>query len=295
MEGLRGRLLNNISLADYSSWRVGGPAQRLYEPKDREDLIHFIKQLPPEEPLLFLGLGSNTLVRDGGVKGTVVITQGALRQLDLLEPTVIRAEVGVASPVFARFSARQNLMGAEFLAGIPGTIGGALVMNAGCGGMETWKIVNAVETINRQGEKKLRYPGDYQIAYRSVSVFPNEYYLAAHFQLKTGTKEKALKKIRSLLAHRADTQPTNEPSCGSVFRNPKDDHAARLIEDCGLKGLTLGGASISTKHANFIINEGDATAADIEALIEKIRITVFKIHQVQLIREVHIMGEYSQP
>jgi len=291
MQKLRGRLSENVSLSDYTSWRVGGPAQRLYIPKDSDDLINFLKQLPSKEPLLFLGLGSNTLIRDGGIKATVVITQGALSKIALLEPTVIRAEAGVASPAFARFSARKNLSGAEFLAGIPGTIGGALAMNAGCNGSETWEIVKAVETINRHGEKKLRRPSDYQIAYRSVNVFPDEFYLAAHFQLKPGDKEKSLEKIRSLLAHRTATQPTNEPSCGSVFRNPENDYAARLIESCGLKGLKIGAASVSTKHANFIINEGQATAADIEALIAEISDTVLKKQHIQLIREVHIIGD----
>ncbi|MES2998173.1 MAG: UDP-N-acetylmuramate dehydrogenase [Pseudomonadota bacterium] len=291
MKDLRGHLLENVSLTKYTSWRVGGPAQHLYEPKDSDDLIHFIKQLPSEEPLLFLGLGSNTLVRDGGINGTVVITQGGLCKLELLDSTTIRAEVGVASPVFARFSARKNLSGAEFLAGIPGTIGGALVMNAGCNGMETWNIIKAVETVNRRGEKKIRLPSEYQIAYRSISIFPNEYYLAAHFQLKPSSKEIALEKIRSVLAHRAATQPTNEPSCGSVFRNPSDGYAARLIESSGLKGFKIGGASVSTKHANFIVNDGHATAADIETLIGKISEVVFKTHHIQLIREVHIIGK----
>lgn len=291
MQELYGSLLENVSLSDYTSWRVGGPAQRLYIPKDCDDLVNFLKQLPPKEPLLFLGLGSNTLIRDGGIKATVVVTQPALSKLKFLAPTVIRAEAGVASPAFARFSARKSLSGAEFLAGIPGTIGGALAMNAGCNGSETWEIVKAVETINRHGEKKLRYPSDYQIAYRSVNVFPDEFYLAAHFQLKPGNKEQSLEKIRSLLAHRAATQPTNEPSCGSVFRNPENDYAARLIESCGLKGLKIGAASVSTKHANFIVNEGQATAADIEALIEKVSDTVLKKQHIQLIREVHIIGD----
>lgn len=291
MQKLRGQLLKNVPLAEHTSWRIGGPAETLYKPQDSHDLIQFLKQLSPTEPLLFLGLGSNTLVRDGGIKGTVVITQGALGALHLLNPTTLRAEVGVASPALARFAARKNLGGAEFLAGIPGTVGGALVMNAGCDGMEIWDIVNAVEIINRQGEKKVRYPSDYQIAYRSVSMFPDEFFLAGQFQLKPSSKEQSLAKIRSLLAYRAATQPTNEPNCGSVFRNPTGDHAARLIECCGLKGLKIGDASVSMKHANFIVNEGHATAADVEALIEKITQSVWETHHVQLVREVRIVGE----
>lgn len=291
MQNLRGQLIENAALADYSAWQVGGPAQRLYKPADSEDLINFLKQLPVTEPLLFLGLGSNTLIRDAGIEGTVVITQGALNTLQAIDPLTLYAEAGVASPLFARFAARKNLTGAEFLAGIPGTIGGALVMNAGCNGQETWNIVKSVTTINRQGEKKIRLPQDYKIAYRSVSVFPNEYYLAATFALKSGSKATSLAQIHNLLAQRAATQPTNVPNCGSVFRNPKGDYAARLIESCGLKGLKVGDAVVSSKHANFIINEGHATAADIESLIKKVAAIVFQTHQIQLIPEVHIIGK----
>ncbi len=291
MQNLRGQFIENAAMAEYSSWQVGGRADRLYKPADMNDLIQFIQQLPKQEPLIFLGLGSNTLIRDGGIKGTVVITQGALIKLKSIGPVTLYAEAGVASPAFARFSARKNLMGAEFLAGIPGTIGGALVMNAGCDGSETWNIVKSVLVINRQGEKKIRYPSEYNVAYRNVSVFPDQFYLAAEFQLKPGNKEKSLSKIRDLLKYRADTQPTNEPNCGSVFRNPPGKHAARLIEACELKGLTIGGAIISSKHANFIINNGHASATDIEALIEKIADCVFHKFHIRLIPEVRIIGE----
>lgn len=291
MKNLRGQLIKNAALAEYSSWQVGGNVDRLYKPADINDLINFIQQTPKEEPLTFLGLGSNTLIRDGGINGTVVIMQGTLNKLKSIDDVTLYAEAGVASPAFARFSARKNLIGAEFLAGIPGTIGGALVMNAGCDGCETWSIVKSVLTVNRYGEKKIRFPNEYKIAYRSVSVFPDEYYLAAEFQLKPGSKEKALAKIRDLLKYRANTQPTNEPNCGSVFRNPPGNYAARLIEACELKGLSIGGATVSNKHANFIINNGQANAADIEALIEKIIESVFHKFHIRLIPEVRIIGE----
>lgn len=291
MKNLRGQLIKNAALAEYSSWQVGGNVDRLYKPADINDLINFIQQTPKEEPLTFLGLGSNTLIRDGGINGTVVIMQGTLNKLKSIDDVTLYAEAGVASPAFARFSARKNLIGAEFLAGIPGTIGGALVMNAGCDGCETWNIVKSVLTVNRHGEKKIRFPNEYKIAYRSVSVFPDEYYLAAEFQLKPGSKEKALAKIRDLLKYRANTQPTNEPNCGSVFRNPPGNYAARLIEACELKGLSIGGATVSNKHANFIINNGQANAADIEALIEKIIESVFHKFHIRLIPEVRIIGE----
>lgn len=291
MQKLRGQLIENAAMAEYSSWQVGGKADRLYKPADMNDLIQFVQQLPKQDPLIFLGLGSNTLIRDGGIKGTVVITQAALNKLKSIDPVTLYAEAGVASPAFARFSARKNLTGAEFLAGIPGTLGGALVMNAGCDGSETWNIVKSVIVINRDGEKKIRYPNEYKVAYRSVSVFPDEFYLAAEFQLKPGNKEKSLSNIRDLLKYRADTQPTNEPNCGSVFRNPPGDYAARLIEACGLKGLTIGDATISSKHANFIINNGHASATDIEALIEKIADCVFHKFHIRLIPEVRIIGD----
>lgn len=290
MINLRGRLLTKAPLSEYTSWRVGGAAQQLYLPKDSEDLITFLKQLPEEVPVLFLGLGSNTLIRDGGFNGTVIVTQGGLQQLEQLDHTTVRAEAGVASPALARFAARHHLGGAEFLAGIPGTIGGALAMNAGCNQQETWQIVRAVEVVNRRGEKTIRYPGDYDIAYRCVRGREKEFYLAAHFALTPGDKETSLEKIRALLDYRTQTQPTNEPSCGSVFRNPKGQYAARLIEQCGLKGTRIGDAVVSNKHANFIVNEGQATATEIEQLIKHIQQVVCQQQNITLIPEVHIIG-----
>lgn len=288
---LRGKLLKNIPLAEYTSWRVGGPADQLYLPADLEDLANFLKTRSIQENIIFLGLGSNTLVRDSGVRATVIITQGCLHNLTQLDEFTLRAEAGVACPALARFSARLDLEGIEFLAGIPGTVGGALAMNAGCHGGETWDYVMAVETIDRLGEKHLRHPYEYQIAYRNVkSTREGEWFVAGHFKLKSGVKEQALEKIRALLAYRTATQPTSEPSCGSVFRNPPGDYAARLIEACGLKGKKIGGASVSTKHANFIVNDGNANAADIEQLIDFVANTVKSQHGIDLVREVHVLG-----
>lgn len=284
-------LTDNVLLSDYTSWRVGGPAEHLYLPENLADLCAFLKTLSADEPLTWLGLGSNTLVREGGVKGTVIITQACLNELTQLDEVTLRAEAGVACPAFARFSARHHLQGSEFLAGIPGTIGGALAMNAGCHGGETWDCVAAVETIDRSGNLHTRFPQEFQIAYRSVKGIADEWFVAGHFRLTAGNKEESLEKIRSLLAHRAATQPTNEPNCGSVFRNPPGDYAARLIESCGFKGKKIGGASVSTKHANFIVNDGTAKASDIEALIEFIAENVEKKCGVKLIREVHILGD----
>lgn len=290
---LRGRLLPQESLSSYTSWRVGGPADLVYVPADLDDLQLFMKQLPKDLPLYWLGLGSNTLVRDGGMAGAVVVTQGGLNGLSL-EPgstQLVRAEAGVSCAQLARFSARQSLQGIEFMAGIPGTVGGALAMNAGCYGGETWQYVSQVETINREGVRKIRPASDYKISYRHVARPEDEWFVAGYFPLSPGDKQVSLEKIRLLIEKRNHSQPTGQPNCGSVFRNPPELFAARLIEECGLKGKKKGGAVVSEKHANFIINEGEAKAAEIEALIEEIRGIVENKHSVSLITEVCIIGK----
>lgn len=290
-----GVLLENEPLSHYSSWQVGGYAKHLYKPTNREDLCHFLKQLPSDEPLLWLGLGSNTLIRDGGFPGTVIATQGALNSLELTSSLTIRAEVGVSCASLARFSARQNLSGIEFLAGVPGTVGGALRMNAGCFKGQTWENVIEVECIDRSGQISIKKPTDFSIAYRHVAPvdsLTDQWFLSGTFQLKSGNKEQSLSMIKELLDRRAQTQPINEANCGSVFRNPPNDFAARLIEQCGLKGHRIGGALVSTKHANFIVNDGTARAADIEQLIEFVQTRVAEQTGITLIREVHIVGEF---
>lgn len=288
----QGTLLLNEPLADYNTWRVGGPAARLYKPAHLNDLVRFLQQLPVDEPLLWLGLGSNSLILDKGFSGTVIITQGCLKEIALIDPLSIRVEAGVSCASMARFSARNNLAGGEFWAGIPGTMGGALRMNAGCHGGETWQFVEEVQTINRKGEIRIRKPEEFAVAYRHVSGLGDEWFISATFKLQPGNKETSLQIIKDLLAHRASTQPTNEYNCGSVFRNPPGNFAARLIESCGLKGITIGGAMVSQKHANFIINhEGAASAADIEALIHLVQTKVREQTSVELVHEVHIIGD----
>jgi UDP-N-acetylmuramate dehydrogenase len=288
---LRGLLKRREPMHRHTSWRVGGPADRFYEPADIEDLATFLQTLSPTEPLYWVGLGSNLLVRDGGVRGTVIMLSGKLIGLTRFSETTIRAEAGVASAKLARFSASQNLRGAEFLAGVPGTVGGALAMNAGAFGGETWSIVTAVETLDRRGQRRTRLPSDYQVGYRTVVGPKNEWFVAGHFTLTPGNGEEGQAQIKALLAKRGATQPTQWPNAGSVFRNPPGDHSARLIETAGLKGLMIGGAQVSTLHANFIVNTGKATAADIEALIAKIQAEVEKLHGIRLEPEVRVIGE----
>jgi len=292
---LRGTLSRNVSLARYTSWRCGGAGDRLYIPADRDDLAAFIRQLPPGEPLTVIGLGSNLLVRDGGVRGTIVVLHAALVTLDLVDG-LIHAEAGVTSPKVARFAAAHGLAGAEFLAGIPGTIGGALAMNAGCYGGETWRYVARVEVVTRGGAVTVEPASDYATGYRTVrradGTPPDRVFTAAWFSFPRGDGRVARERIAELLRRRIATQPLNLPNAGSVFRNPPGDHAARLIESCGLKGYAIGGARVSEKHANFIVNpDGAARAADIEAIIAHVRSTVRERTGVDLVPEVQIIGD----
>jgi UDP-N-acetylmuramate dehydrogenase len=298
----------------HTTWRTGGPAQRAYFPSDLQDLARFLRALPAAEPVQFVGLGSNLLVRDGGVRGTVVFTHGALKDVALSEDAdgfpLFYAQAGVAAPKVARFAATHGLRRAEFLTGIPGTVGGALAMNAGCYGSETWDIVHMVLMLTRGGEIKRRLPSEFAVSYRQVALkaglrsgtesaapsslpapSADEFFAAAWFHLSPGDGEESRRVIKDLLQRRIATQPLGEPNAGSVFRNPPGDYAARLIEACGLKGFAIGGAVVSRKHSNFIVNTGAATSADIEALIEHVQATVQARCGLLLEREVRIIGE----
>lgn len=287
---LKGELKINEPLSRYNSWRVGGPAKQLYRPTDRHDLALFLQQLPENEPVLWVGLGSNLLIRDGGFAGTVIVTAGTLQTIDIRE-NEITAEVGLYCSKLAKQAAKAGLKGAAFWAGIPGTLGGALAMNAGAHGTETWDSVVEVTTIDKQGEL-YQYPAEaFDVRYRHVSLPENQWFVAAKMQFERGDSDAELELIRELLKKRNNSQPTNQPCAGSVFRNPPGDFSGRLIEASGLKGLTVGGASVSDKHANFIVNNGEATAADIETLIADVQQRVEHEHGVKLIPEVHIIGE----
>jgi len=293
---LRGILQTSEPMARHVSWRTGGPAARAYAPLDSEDLAAFLATLPPHEPVCFVGLGSNLLVRDGGFRGTVVLMHdpgGAMRA----EGDLIYSDAGTASPKVARFAATQGKEGSEFLAGVPGTVGGALAMNAGCYGSETWDVVARVRTISRSGMLTERGREEFEIGYRhaelrSAKLGQDEWFTGAWFRFRPGDDKAARTRIKELLARRLATQPLELPNAGSVFRNPPGDHAARLIEAAGLKGREIGGARISEKHANFIVNpKGRARASDIEALIALARDAVATRFAIDLVPEVRIVGE----
>lgn len=301
---LRGQLKLNEAMRKHCSWKAGGAIHRFYIPADLLDLQNFLQQQSKDEPIQLIGLGSNLLVRDGGYQGTVILTHSVLSDIALQASAIgelIHVEAGVAAPKLARFSARNAFEGAEFLAGIPGTMGGALAMNAGCYGSETWTHVIDVTTVDREGKLHTRMPEEYEIGYRHVALkhsslkeqaLPeNEWFVSARFQFVKGDGNKSTETIKELLKRRIASQPLQQPNAGSVFRNPPGDFAARLIESCGLKGLRVGQAQVSEKHANFIVNIGEARAGDIESLLKMIEARVLEETGVHLQREVRIIGE----
>ena len=284
------RVRRDEPLSRHTSWHVGGPAEVFFNPKDRAELAAFLRSLPEDVPVAWIGLGSNLLVRDGGVPGVVISTHGTLDALERVNETTVRAEAGVACARIARQCVKWGLGPAEFFAGIPGTVGGALAMNAGAFGGQTWEHVRRVETIDRAGRTHTRARAEYRVGYREVTApVPDEWFLAAElaFERRPGTHTDD---VRALLERRKATQPIGEWSCGSVFANPPGDHAARLIEAAGLKGFRIGDASVSQKHANFIINHGAASAQDLERLIAHVKDTVARVHGIALKPEVRIVG-----
>ena len=290
VNNVQGELRANEPMSKHTSWRVGGPAELFFVPASLEDLSLFLHELDAETPVFWLGVGSNLLVRDGGIAGVVISAARVLRTLEKVDHYLVRAGSGVPCTQLARQCIRWNLGPSEFFAGIPGSVGGALAMNAGAPGGETWDRVESVRTLDRAGQIHQRAPGEYTVAYRSVTGPANEWFIEAVFRFEPDV-EPSTETLDAMLERRKATQPLGLPSCGSVFRNPPDDHAARLIEAAGLKGHRIGGAEVSPKHANFIINTGSATATDIEELIEHVRQTVLETHGVELVHEVRIVGE----
>jgi UDP-N-acetylmuramate dehydrogenase len=289
---IRGALKVHEPLAKHTSWRVGGPADRWFEPADRDDLVNFLKSLPPHEPILWVGLGSNLLVRDGGVRGTVIALHGALEALELESDETLRAEAGVHCARLAKFAQQKTRAGLGFMAGIPGTVGGALAMNAGAWGGETWPSVSEAEVLYRDGRSEWLAPSAFSFSYRHVEL-PDQFcgFLGARFRVAGDAGGEHEKYTKASLAKRKASQPVGKPSAGSTFRNPPNDHAARLIESCGLKGFRIGGAEVSKQHANFLITEEGARAADVEALIAHIQHVVKDKTGVALQPEVRVVGE----
>ncbi|MBS1269120.1 MAG: UDP-N-acetylenolpyruvoylglucosamine reductase [Gammaproteobacteria bacterium] len=288
----RGKLLYGEPMCRHTSWRVGGPADLYFAPADLQDLLDFLRFRQQKDwPVTWFGLGSNTLVRDGGIRGIVVATHKSLGEIELRDERTVHAQVGVPCAKIARLTARNGLADAEFFAGIPGTLGGALAMNAGAHGRTTWEVVHDVETVDPGGLIHRRRAVEFEIGYRSVRSPREEWFVSAVLALKAGDPVQSRERIREFLESRARSQPIRIPNAGSVFINPPNDHAARLIETAGLKGVCVGGACVSEKHANFIVNHGTASATDIETLIEQVVGKVKQVHGIVLQPEVRIVGE----
>lgn len=296
---MKSELLLNEPLAPYTSWHIGGKADRFYRPIHQNDLQAFLKALSPTEPLTWLGLGSNVLISDEGLQGSVIHTLSMKSDIELVSESVVRASMGVPCAKLAKFCAKHHLKGGEFFAGIPGTVGGALAMNAGAFGGETWKQVHKVEVITRTGNIFSRLPEDYEIGYRTVRLkqapMPEEWFLAGFFQFEKDENNLAAQGIKQLLKKRNETQPIGVFSCGSVFKNPAGAFVGKLIDSSGLKGKRIGEAEISLKHANFIINLGKATAKDVLALISLVVEKVYHDHQILLEPEVRFLGFKEMP
>ena len=289
---VQGELRYDEPMSRHTSWRVGGPADVFFIPASVEDLSAFLAGLDTDTPVFWHGVGSNILVRDGGIRGVVISASKMLSYLERVDQLTVRAGAGLPCTQLARQCIRWGLGPSEFFAGIPGTVGGALAMNAGAHGGETWERVESVRAIDRNGDIHQRAPGEYSVGYRSVTGPPNEWFIEGRFHFEPDAKP-SMDTMKAMLERRKTTQPLGLPSCGSVFRNPPGDYSARLIEAAGLKGFRIGGAEVSEKHANFIINRDNATATDIEELIEHVRQTVREVHGIELVHEVKIIGEVS--
>lgn len=286
---MRGIIKKNEILAPYTSWHIGGPAKLYFRPESLENLILFLQKYGQDEPLTWLGLGSNVLIGDNGLNHTVIHLRGALQSIGI-ENQLLKVEAGVSCAKLTKFCAKNNFMEAEFFAGIPGTIGGALKMNAGAWGGNTWDRLVGVTLINHSGELIYKKKSDFEIDYRSVKMPDNEWFVAAHFDFPCGDTTQSKVRIENLLKKRKETQPIGTKSCGSVFKNPYPLSAGQLIEQCMLKGYQVGDAQISEKHANFIINKGKARAQDVITLMTHIINTVEHQHNIKLQPEVCFLG-----
>ena len=280
----------NESMAKHTSWGIGGCADLFYSPKSREDLVSFLSSVDPNLPITWIGKGTNILVRDTGIRGVVISTKSFLKEIEKTSKYLYKVEAGVACVELALFCQKNGIGPAAFFSGIPGSIGGALTMNAGSFGMETWDLVKEVEVINEKGDISFLEKESFDIAYRTVTFPFRLWFLSCSMSLSSD-EQTTKDNLIELRNQRIKTQPLSEDTCGSVFKNPPGNFAGALIEGSGLKGFKIGSASISEKHANFIVNEGGATAGDIENLINHTRQVVKKNYDIDLQPEVRIMGE----
>ncbi|WP_462075047.1 UDP-N-acetylmuramate dehydrogenase [Nitrospira sp. CMX1] len=287
--GIQGRVRFNAPLSEYTSFRIGGPADVLVEPADVEDVIRLVKQTHEQRLPIFVLGGTNLLVRDKGIRG-VVVSLAKLRAIQEEAGSVLYAEGGVGMPTLIGYAVRRSLAGLEWAAGIPGTVAGCVVMNAGTKLGEMKDTVKAVRVVRAHGEV-LDCPAEsITFEYRRASL-PSGIVVGVWLQLKPGVRSVVEKVVKDYLRYRRETQPLTLPSAGCVFKNPANDSAGRVVEAAGLKGVSVGDACVSTKHANFIVNQGRASAADVLALIKKVRAQVIRKTGVKLALELKLVGQ----
>ena len=289
-----GVLYEHAEIKHLTSWRIGGCVRYLYVPKDERDLSIFLREFKKDIPIMFLGLGSNCLLYDGQISACLILLRNTFKtfQFDLDNKKVI-VSAGLPCPTLARKASKLGFNHLNFLSGIPGSIGGALFMNAGAFDCEIWQYILSVKIIDQKGQITTKTKDEFEISYRDITgLKKSEFFIEASLDLNIKNDEiyQSLETLQSLLDKRYQSQPVNLASCGSVFKNPENDYAARLIESCSLKGFSIGGAEISKKHANFIINKDNATYDDTLNLIKYASKMVFEKHNIYLQPEVKIIG-----
>ncbi|HEY6083858.1 MAG TPA: UDP-N-acetylmuramate dehydrogenase [Nitrospira sp.] len=289
LAGFKGAVSFNAPLGPYTSFRIGGPSDALVAPADIEDVCRLVRQAHDKKLPFFVLGGTNLLIRDGGIRG-IVVSLAKLRTIREEPGSVLYAEGGVGMPTLIGYAIKHSLTGLEWAAGIPGTVGGCVVMNAGTRLGEMKDCVKAVRFVGISGQVVDVPASSIPFDYRSAHL-PKGIVVGAWFQLKQGIRSEMEQVVKDYLHYRRDTQPLAMPSAGCVFKNPPKDSAGRLIEAAGLKGLRVGDAEVSTKHGNFIVNRGRARAADVIALIGKVRRTVKRQTGLRLDLELKITGE----
>ncbi|HYG27920.1 MAG TPA: UDP-N-acetylmuramate dehydrogenase [Caulobacteraceae bacterium] len=288
---VRGKLLRHEPLGPFTWFRVGGPADVVFLPEDEDDLAAFLKELPKDVPVTVLGVGSNTLVRDGGVEGVVIRLGRGFNGVEALSDTAIKAGAAVPDAILARKAAEAGIAGLEFYAGIPGTVGGAAIMNAGCYGSETVQVLTHASVMDRDGQVR-RIPNE-ELGYtyrHSALQGADLIVLSAEFEGSAGDPEEIKARMAEITQRRETTQPIREKTGGSTFKNPQGHSSWKLVDGAGWRGKPYGGAMFSPLHANFLINTGEATAADLEGLGEQVRADVKETFGVELEWEIKRIG-----
>jgi UDP-N-acetylmuramate dehydrogenase len=290
MPELRGRLTANQRLSELTWFRVGGPAQVLFTPADEDDLAYFLARLPTELPVTVVGVGSNLIVRDGGLPGVVIRLAPRGFGEASAQGEIVSAGAAALDKRVAETAAAANLGGLEFFFGIPGTIGGALRMNAGANGVETKDVLREASGVGRDGKKYVFTNSEMKFVYRNSAVDPSIIFTSARFRGKPATPEAIRVRMNEVQAHREAAQPIREKTGGSTFKNPPGNSAWKLIDAAGCRGLRVGGAQVSEMHCNFLINTGEATASDIETLGETVRERVKENSGIELHWEIKRIG-----